>query len=436
MAFGSYRKRKPSDTPDTRPTTVRPADPLEVPSEPDPSVAGGESASWTQVRADAAKLGPGLSGALRWISRRCEAINEHPLADVMLENLDAFFRTDKLQLVMIAGLRAGKTSSILRALVASTLWPDHTQGKSEFLVVPVMSARREYANDNFRLLRRILRACGIADARSEDEGPAMLEGGIGGTYTYKLLASGGGEIEVKNEFGATIVFRCLPVLVNAVVSYTSCGGFFDEVDLWLDGDKRVNPAAQILIGARERTTTIPTARLFVCSAHYPEQARFNGAMSAFMRAVYQGDTSLQYVAKLGIVGAARSDRMRRQLANMIRSQDERLITPADPMASAIPAWVCNPLAPIERCYAMAGENLDQLFAKYGGRWAGGSNLAANFDGLAEANLRLQQSGASSMPTLDGQPAWRAGSSVEVGRCYDGPSCDPRSFSYSGRRGVL
>lgn len=350
------------------------------------------SDAWARVRRECVALGKGRIGSLLYIDQRCKSYGMFGLDPWWVEHFAAFYDSGKMTDVCRKGLRAGGSASACRAVARAALFQRRDLDPGTVGVVPIMSATRDEATDRFVTITAILRALGRAPKRGgDDEGNHILPGGIGGEYESTKSTGGGGLIRTLDSQGHKIEFRVLPALVRHSVGFTGVAGFLDESDLWLDDpDSRVpqdgdedpvmvdmgggrqkayaNPAGTIFQRVAERFTTQPEAELLIYSASYKPR-------SAHSVKVDEGDTAIQYLARLGAHGARLDEEARRELAIAIGSQDPRLLAPGDPMSSDIPAWVTNRgKASILRCYALSGKGstdserkIGEMLGKYGGR---------------------------------------------------------------------
>jgi hypothetical protein len=328
-----------------------------------------------RIRAEAERAyGPGHIATLLWIDARCQAAGMHALDPWHVENQRAYYESGKPVDVEGIGLRGAKSVTKCRALVNDAIFQRRDIDPGTVGVIPIMSADRTEATDRFYTLRKILGACGVRSTREEDAGDYRGLG-INTEFTPSTLPSGGGVIKTVDSQGHPIEFRVYPARINGAVGYTAIAGLCDEVDLWpvdlgvstedvaqRKALGRANPADVVLDRLLERfTTTLASAHLYIVSATY------RGRDSAHVRKLQEGDTPIQRVARLGVLGAQRDEEARRRLAASICSDDPRLLAPADPMSTEIPAWVTNPAAPIESCYALSRGRLGAMFGRYGAR---------------------------------------------------------------------
>lgn len=343
-------------------------------AEPASGAALDPSDRWDKARSEAAAVAPGHLGTLLWIDARCQRAGMHALDPWWTATLADFYASGKLCLTARVGLRGAKSVTVCRSLVNDALFTVRDLDPSTAGVIPIMSADRTEATDRFWTIRKVLGACGVASSKGDDAGD-LLPGGLGTEYTASTLPSGGGVIKTVDSQGHAIEFRIYPARITGAIGYTAVAGFCDEVDLWpVDlgvsaeevarrSDKgKANPADVVLDRLLERfTTTMASAHLYVVSASY------HGQDSAHARKVKDGDTAIQMVARLGALGAERDNAARRRLAEMIGSTDPRLLLPADPLSTDIPAWATNPAAPIETCYALSRSRVGPMLGRYGGR---------------------------------------------------------------------
>lgn len=365
---------------------------------------------WATHREEAAELGAASGGHLRWVERECVRGGLHPMDRQWMWHFEEFYRSGKMVDVGRFGLRAAKSDSCCRALVAEVLLMSRHLEPGIVGVCPVMAQNMREADDRFDTITAVLRACGVQD----------LTGSRGEDTNGGFQRSGGGSnarvIALHDADGHPVEFRIYPASVSGAAGFTGIAGFCDEVDLW-GKEQAANPAKRVFEILFTRYTTQPGAKLHVMSASYNPD-------SEHAKMIAQGDTALQRVARLGEDGARIDTEARARLAVQINSTDPLLLTPAKPDSTDIPCWVSNPVAPIEACYARAKGDVRSMIFLYGGRVnpTSGRTIAVNVDemlALAEANQRLVSSGEprGEMQRFDGLPSW-----------------DPRSRSHGGGGG--
>lgn len=390
--------------------------------------------SWARVRLEAEKLAPGDLGTLLWLDARCQMAGMHGLDTWWVDRFGEFYDSGKPVMVCRKGLRAGGSASACRSLVRDLLFTIRLLDSGTIGVAPIMSSSRDEATDRFFTIKKILRACGMAPVKKkgadadgiDEEMYEVLPGGVGGEYRSAKSLAGGGVIQLQDSQGHKLELRILPAIRRAAVGYTGVGGFLDESDLWPnDPEMHVNPAGIVISDVMKRFTTQPSARLYIFSASYY-------AKSAHSERVDMGDTSAQYLARLGAAGARKDTAARRGLAERIGSDDPRLLAEADPSSPDIPAWVTNATqSPIERCYQLCDDKIGTMLALYGGRAAENADATAHPDNLAKAKIgvapaperqQLDDIVIALRPSLDGSD-WAI---LVVGVAYSG----------GGRRGFV
>lgn len=357
--------------------------------------------------AEANEIAPGPRGSLAWINDRCVRAGMHDMDPWWSWSLGNYYDTDKLIFAARVGLRGAKSASICRALVRDALFDSRELDPGSVGVIPIMSSDRSEATDRFVTIRHILQACGISPAKSDGNG-RILGGGFGGEFTSATTPAGGGVIRLQDSQEHAIEFRIYPAKRTAAVGYTAIDGFCDEVDLWRDVETGANPADVVLDLLLKRFTTQARARLYVVSASYNPD-------SAHARTIAAGDTAIQYVARLGEIGARRDNEARARLAVSASITDERLSAPADPLSVDVPAWVTNPVTSIDRCYALSRNQLGTMLGQYGGRvaeagkrdavdpYANTASVAATLRGIGAPRRAIMYPG-STMPETE--TVWR------------------------------
>lgn len=378
----------------------------------------------------AAEMGPGLVGQLAWVEKRCALVKRHPIDEVWLHNYNRFFEGKWLILGILAGLRAGKTTSSLRAILPGALFGKHKVEAGEIAGIPIMSASTKLATMNLNEVEITLQACGMAPSRRGAEGFAVMPGGVGGTYRLTNSSSGGGVIEFINAHGAKVRVMCMAANVASAVGYTAIGAFLDETEVWRNAKTAANPATEVIDAVQQRaTTTFETAKIIVSSSYYPDIAARRKAAAkgtdhrgAHQQLIEAGDTETTYIAKLGEVGAQRDNEARWTLARKIGSNDPRLLSAADPNSPSIPAWAARQDLDIYTLYLQRRGDISSLLSLYGGRMEcvddSDTTRASLYEAYAAANRRIC-----------GEPSAR-----ELIR-FDGlSSLDPRSRGYGSTGG--
>lgn len=395
----------------------------------DVAVDSPDEGDFTKALAEAAAIAPGLTGQLAWVNQRLVAAGKHSFDAVWEENFREFFESGKQELICCGGLRSAKTSSALRAILPIALFQRHNLEPGETGLFPVISSRLDLSTLALGDIEQTCLACGIAPARNGDE-RQPAPGGLGGTYLMTRTSAGGGNIDIVSPWGYTVKVRCMAAKFGSAVAYSSVGSFLDEVDIWC-GSTGANPASEILRGLRQRsTTTRATARTIIASSYYPDREKQRGEPGAFRGLVEQGDTEIQYVAKLGAIGAARDETARRLLAGTIKSTDPRLLAPGNPLATSIATWAARPDLKILDLYRDEEKSLDRLFSAFGAQFQGSKSAVKNSAiGLADMARAINARVAGN---VDGHKQFA-----------NLPSWDPRSTRYRpeggggrGGRGVL
>ena len=171
-----------------------------------------------------------------------------------------FYQSGRKQLVIRAGRRAGKSSSVCRVLVLEALFGEHDITPGDVGVIPVVATDRSTAYDRVRTVASILEAIGE---------PHEVRGETIALHTRP------------------VEFRVYPPTIRAV-GFTSIALFADELALWRDAESGSNPAAEVLAALRPSLMTMPNSRRFLISAPW-------GPDDAHARAFDAGDNDHQMV---------------------------------------------------------------------------------------------------------------------------------------------
>lgn len=173
-----------------------------------------------------------------------------------------WYTSGKKQLVIRAGRRAGKSSTLCRLGVVEALYGEHAVPPGDVGVVAVVSARRGDALERLRTIAAILDALGV-------------------TYVPK-----GDTIEIP---GRRVMFSVYTASISGVSGFTGIFLILDEVAKWKDNDTGVNPANEVIKSIRPTIATQPKARIVLSSSPM-------GYLDAHADAFQEGETLLQTTA--------------------------------------------------------------------------------------------------------------------------------------------
>jgi hypothetical protein len=291
------------------------------------------------------------------------------------------------------GVRAAKSDSVCRAVLAESLLMRRKLEPNIIGVCPVISSTTKEAGDRFETLKEGLRAFGYRDIAGERK----LE--VDEPFTYKT--SGGGSQALQIEFLDAVGHRCqfrIYAATENIAGCTAIAGFGDELDLWGKAGG-ANPAKKVLRVLRSRFATVPQAKLHLMSATYDRDSEHAALIKL-------GNVHGQFVARLGIKGSAKDYEDRQRLAKARGLTDPLLLAPPLPAdCTDIPSWVTNPIAPIESAYDKSKGDLRDMFSLYGGRpdLAGGKSSLTLEDALflVDANRELSRSIPAEHRSTDG-----------------------------------
>lgn len=179
------------------------------------------------------------------------------------ETFARFLASGRRQLVVRAGRRAGKSSSLCRLAVAFALAYDTRQiPPGDVGTIAFVSTTRSEASQRLRTIRAMLDAIGVA-WRPTDGGLELVD--------------------------RPIVFRVFACTIASVSGFTSILVVADEVAKWRDAETGANPATEVLAALRPTMATQPDARIVLSSSPL-------GPADAHARAFAEGETDHQIVA--------------------------------------------------------------------------------------------------------------------------------------------
>lgn len=179
------------------------------------------------------------------------------------ETIRKFYESDKRQLVIRAGRRAGKSSTLSRLGVCEALFGEHKIPPGDTGVVAIVSTRREEAAERITTVKAILDALGQKYFAWGEYGVRLVDRPIG--------------------------FRVYTASVAGVSGFTGIFVFCDELSKWKDNDTGQNPATMVLASVRPTMLTQRNARIILSSSPV-------GQYDAHYDAFEMGDTPLQMVA--------------------------------------------------------------------------------------------------------------------------------------------
>jgi hypothetical protein len=176
--------------------------------------------------------------------------------------IHGWYKTGRRQLVVRAGRRAGKSSSLTRLAVCEALYGRHDVPPGDIGIVAIISARREDATERLRTVTAILDAIGV-----------------------KYVERG----DFVELVGRRVGFRVYTATVAGVSGFTSVFVLCDEVAKWRDSSTGTNPAAVVIKSVRPTVATQKNARMVLSSSPM-------GLLDAHADAFALGGTTLQVVA--------------------------------------------------------------------------------------------------------------------------------------------
>lgn len=173
-----------------------------------------------------------------------------------------FYESGCRQLVLRAGRRAGKSSTLTRLAVVEALWGTHHIPPGDIGVVAFISTTRDEATQRLRTIEAIL-----------------------DTLEEKYRRSGDAIELIERR----IVFKVFPANIAGVSGFTCICAICDEVAKWRDVDTGANPASEVLASLRPTMATQPSARIILSSSPL-------GILDAHHDAFEAGDSSFQVTA--------------------------------------------------------------------------------------------------------------------------------------------
>jgi hypothetical protein len=179
-----------------------------------------------------------------------------------LATIKAFLLAGKRQLVVRAGRRAGKSSTLCRLAVCLALWGEHDIPPGDLGIVAFVSTTRDEASQRLRTIAAILEALGV--------GTKPIEFGL--------------EISSRR-----VGFKSFACSVASVSGPTCIAVIADEVAKWRDLETGANPAKEVLAALRPTMATQPNARMFLVSSPW-------GVDDAHATAFDAGETEFQGTA--------------------------------------------------------------------------------------------------------------------------------------------
>ena len=176
--------------------------------------------------------------------------------------LGEFYKSQKRRLVVRAGRRGGKSTTLCRVAVADAIYGDHAITPGDVGVFAIVSVTRSEASERLKTIAAILQALGVAHSKDA---------------TRIRLAD------------KPIEFRTYAASFRTAVGMTCIGMVCDELARWRDNDTGANPATEVLRSLRPAMATIRTAREYLISSPW-------STLDAHADAMKEGDTPQQMTA--------------------------------------------------------------------------------------------------------------------------------------------
>lgn len=184
-----------------------------------------------------------------------------PTSPWWCETIKEFYASRRRQLVIRAGRRGGKSSTLCRIAVAEALWGDFKIPPGDIGVVAIISVNKNQAIERIRTVEAILKALKVPHKRTGD----CIE------LQHKAI-----KIEV---FAASVM---------ASAGFTAICVICDEMALWRNEATGANPAEQILAFLRPTMMTQRSAHMFLSSSPF-------STLDAHHKEFVNGDTERSMV---------------------------------------------------------------------------------------------------------------------------------------------
>lgn len=247
-------------------------------------------------------------GRLRAIDAVLAQSGFHPMSAWWDETFALFYASGKLQFTGRIGRRGGKSSDVSRVAVSEGIGTPRTLPPGEAGTWPIISHTMPEANDRLDTIEAILKALAF---RAVDSPPEEF-----GTYQRttelgrKLIRS----LDISRNVIEWVVF---PASINGVSGFTAIGASCDEAAKWRDDKTGANPASVVLASLRPCFATQPDAHLYLISSAF-------STIDAHHDAIEEGDTDIQFLARLGERGAIidRAERERGVAAFEAREREQ------------------------------------------------------------------------------------------------------------------
>tara|TARA_B100000949_G_scaffold235443_1_gene258754 strand:+ start:1067 stop:2557 length:1491 start_codon:yes stop_codon:yes gene_type:complete len=185
-----------------------------------------------------------------------------PMSPWWRDQLYAFYKGGKRRLIVRAGRRGGKSSTLCRVAVAEALYGEHNIPPGDVGVFAIVSVTRSESSERLKTIAAILDAMRVG---------------------YEKDAT---RIRIKD---MPVEFRTYAASFRTAVGFTCIGCVFDELARWLDNETGANPATQVLRSIRPSMATMKNAREFMISSPW-------STIDAHAEAFAAGDTPQQMVA--------------------------------------------------------------------------------------------------------------------------------------------
>lgn len=177
------------------------------------------------------------------------------------ESIREFYRSGRRQLVIRAGRRAGKSSTLCRVAVCEAMFGKHSVPPGDTGIVAIISVNKDQAFERIDTIESILKACKIPYKRTGDT------------------------IELPDR---AVKFKVFAASTMAAAGFTAICVIADEVSLWRNEKTGANPAETILAFLRPTMATQPNAKMFLSSSPF-------STLDAHHKAFATGDNATQMV---------------------------------------------------------------------------------------------------------------------------------------------